>query len=50
MKYLLGMLKKQNGDLLGSPMVKLDSNAGSVGSIPAWGTKIPHALCPKTKT
>ena len=28
----------------GSPVVKnLPSNAGDAGSIPGWGTKIPHA-------
>ena len=31
-------------DFPGSPVVKtLPSNAGDVGSIPAWGDKIPHA-------
>ena len=31
-------------DFPGSPGVKnLPSNAGDVGSIPGWGTKIPHA-------
>ena len=33
------------GDFPGGPMVKnLPSNAGDVGSIPGWGTKIPHAV------
>ena len=26
-----------------------DSTAGGPGSIPGWGTKIPHALKPKKK-
>ena len=26
-----------------------DSTAGGPGSIPGWGTKIPHALQPKKK-
>ena len=31
-------------DFPSSPGVKnLPSNAGDVGSIPGWGTKIPHA-------
>ena len=31
-------------DFPGGPVVKdLPSNAGDVGSIPGWGTKIPHA-------
>ena len=31
-------------------MVKTSSsNVGGVGSIPGWGTKIPHALRPKKK-
>ena len=29
-------------------MVKT-SNAGAAGSIPGWGTKIPHASWPKRK-
>ena len=29
----------------GSPLVKtLDFQAGGMGSIPGWGTKIPHAV------
>ena len=33
------------GDLSVCPMVKvLLSNAGGMGSIPVWGTKIPHAV------
>ena len=32
-------------DFLGGPVVKnLSSNAGDVGSIPGWGTKVPNAL------
>ena len=32
-------------DFPGSPVVKnLPSNAGDSGSIPGWGTKIPHAV------
>ena len=32
------------GDFSGGPVVKNpSSNAGDVGSIPGWGTKIPHA-------
>ena len=31
------------GDFPGGPVVKnLPSNAGDTGSIPGWGTKIPH--------
>ena len=41
-------------DLLGGPVIKNSpSNAGDVGSIPARGTKIPHAtgqLSPCTTT
>ena len=30
-------------DILGGPVVKsLSSNVGNMGSIPGWGTKIPH--------
>ena len=36
------------GDFPGSPVLKTSpSTAGGVGSIPGWGTKIPHALQPK---
>ena len=32
------------------PVVKLWApNGGSMGSIPGWGTKIPHAVCPINK-
>ena len=35
---------KGNRDFPGGPVVKnLPSNAGYTGSIPGWGTKIPHA-------
>ena len=27
----------------------LAPNGGSMGSIPGWGTKIPHAMCPINK-
>ena len=39
-------LKKQcQGDFLGGPVVKnLPCNAGDVGSIPGWGTRIPHVV------
>ena len=41
-------------DFLGGPVVKnLPSNAGDAGSIPGWGTKIPHAagqLSPRATT
>ena len=41
-------------DFLSGPVVKkLPSNAGDTGSIPGWGTKIPHAagqLSPHTTT
>ena len=34
-----------NRDFPGSPVVKnLPSNAGDLGSISDWGTKIPHAM------
>ena len=36
------------GDFPNSPEVKASaSNAGCVGRIPVWGTKIPHASWPK---
>ena len=32
-------------DILGGPVVKnLSSNVGNMGSIPGWGTKIPHTI------
>ena len=37
-------------DFPGGPVVKiLPSNAGSAGSIPGWGAKIPHAPWPKNQ-
>ena len=33
----------------GSVVKTLPSNAGSAGSIPGWGAKIPHALRPKNQ-
>ena len=42
------------GTPLGGPVVRnLPSNAGDVGSISGWSTKIPHAaeqLCPRATT
>ena len=33
------------GDFLGGPVLKnLPCNAGDLGSIPGWETKIPHAM------
>ena len=41
---LLAVEISNEGDFSGSPVVKISpSNAGSVGSIPGWGTKITHA-------
>ena len=38
------------GGFPGGPVVKISSsNAGDVGSIPGWGTKIPHASWPKNQ-
>ena len=35
--------KEHSGDFPGGPVVKNPpSNEGDVGSIPGWGTKIPH--------
>ena len=40
----MGLEKHKAGDFPGGPVVKnLPSNAADVGSIPGWGTKIPHA-------
>ena len=37
-------------DFPGDPVVKTPhSTASGVGSIPGWGTKIPHATQPKNK-
>ena len=47
--------RKPSGDSLGGSVVEnLPYNEGNMGSIPGWGTKIPHARkqllspCPKT--
>ena len=45
-------IKKNNlqetRDFFGSPVVKTSpTNAGDVGSAPAWGTQIPYASQPK---
>ena len=41
---------KSNWDFPGSPVVQTPpSNAGDVGSIPGWGTKIPRATWSKDK-
>ena len=41
---LVSTIKKISGDFPGGPVVKNPpSNAGDAGSIPGWGTKIPHA-------
>ena len=41
---LFTLIKLKFGDFPGGPVVKnLSSNAGDAGSIPGWGTKIPHA-------
>ena len=38
------MLKQLSGDFPGGPVVKNPpANAGDVGWIPGWGTKIPQA-------
>ena len=38
------------GSSPGCPVVKtLPSNAEGAGSIPGWGSKVPHALEPKKK-
>ena len=37
--------REYDRDFPGCPVVKnLPSSAGDVGSIPGWGTKIPHAV------
>ena len=38
-------IKEKIWDFPGGPVVKNPpSNAGDAGSIPGWGTKIPHAM------
>ena len=50
MKQVMNMLdqlldKKTRGEFPNSPVVKtLPSDAGSTGSIPGQGTKIPHTI------
>ena len=40
--------KIDTGGFPGGPVVKTSpSSAGGAGSIPGWGTKIPHASQPK---
>ena len=44
-------IQNNSWDFLGGPGVKTSpSNAGSMGSIPGQGTKIPHASQPKIQT
>ena len=38
--------KKQSGSLV---IKTSPSNAGDMGWIPGWGTRIPHALTPKSQ-
>ena len=43
--YLLRSYYKSYRDIPGCPVVKnLPWSAGDAGSIPGWGSKIPHAL------
>ena len=46
--------EKGKRDVPGAPVVKnLPSNAGGLGSIPGWGTKMPHVrgqLSSRTRT
>ena len=52
---IMAVIKNTCCDFPGGPVVKnLPPNAGDAGSIPGWGTKIPHAkgqlsLCTKTR-
>ena len=51
-KFLINCDHMKNifGDFPGGPVVKtLPSGARGAGSIPAWGTKIPHGLWPKNQ-
>ena len=42
---ILGTQKSSLGDFFSGPVVKNPpSSAADVGSIPGWGTKIPHAV------
>ena len=44
------MEKNEHRNFPVSPVVRtLPSNTDSAGSIPRWGTKIPHALWPKNQ-
>ena len=50
MGWIVSLKNSNVGDFPGSPVVKtLLSSAGGVGSIPGRGTKILHALRPKTQ-
>jgi len=45
-----GNKREQRGNFPGGPVIKtLLSNADGAGSIPGWGTKIPHALQSKNQ-
>ena len=46
------VLKTSIMDFSGGPVVKTlrAPNAGGTGSIPGWGTKIPHAVRPEKNT
>ena len=49
--YPPDLLKKAYRFFPGGRVVKTSpSMAGGAGSIPDWGTKIPHVLWPKIKT
>ena len=37
------VLKREKRDFPGSPVIKMASTAGGVGSVPGLGTKISHA-------
>ena len=42
--------QKESWNFPGGPVVKnLPPNAGGIGSISGWETKIPHALLPKSQ-
>ena len=41
----LSSINKYHWDFPGGPVIKSSpSNAGDAGSIPGWGTKIPHGM------